>query len=110
MADDANCKHHKFAEARNLHSARICGLLWCALFANCSPCAAAKPQSNTAALRFEEVDGTSLRLWQIHRVCVFSGGELDSRDNQLSPRKEVYSREVEVESGTNTADIELGDE
>ena len=42
-----------------------------------------------------------------HRVRVFSGGELDSRDNQLSPRKEVYSREIEVESGSNTVDIEL---
>jgi hypothetical protein len=44
-----------------------------------------------------------------HRVRVFSGGELDSRDNQLSPRKEVHSREVKVESGSNTVDIELGD-
>jgi len=45
----------------------------------------------------------------MHRVRVFSGGELDSRDNQLSPRKEVHNREVEVESGTNTVDIELAD-
>jgi hypothetical protein len=44
-----------------------------------------------------------------HRVRVLSGGELDSRDNQLSPRKEVHSREVKVESGTNTVDIELSD-
>lgn len=45
----------------------------------------------------------------MHRVRVFSGGELDSRDNQLSPRKEVHRREVEVESGTNTVDIELAE-
>jgi hypothetical protein len=44
-----------------------------------------------------------------HRVRVFSGGELDSRDNQLSPRKQIYSREVEVEPGDNTVDLELAD-
>jgi hypothetical protein len=44
-----------------------------------------------------------------NRVRIFSGGELDSRDNQLSPRKEIHSREVEVESGANTVDIELDD-
>jgi hypothetical protein len=44
-----------------------------------------------------------------HRVRVFAGGELDSRDNQLSPRKEVHSREVDVESGNNSVDIELGE-
>jgi hypothetical protein len=44
-----------------------------------------------------------------NRVRIFSGGELDSRDNQLSPRKEIHSREVEVESGANTVDFELDD-
>jgi hypothetical protein len=43
----------------------------------------------------------------MNHVRVFSGGELDSRDNQLSPRKEIYSREFEVASGNNTMDIEL---
>ena len=42
-----------------------------------------------------------------NRVRIFSGGELDSRDNQLSPRKEIHSREAEVESGSNTIDLEL---
>ena len=46
-------------------------------------------------------------LLGMNRVRIFSGGELDSRDNQLSPRKEIYAREIEVEAGDNTFDIEL---
>jgi hypothetical protein len=41
------------------------------------------------------------------RVSIMSGGEIDGRGNELSPRKEVYSGEVEVESGSNEFNFEI---
>lgn len=43
-----------------------------------------------------------------NRVSISSGGETDSRDNELSPRREIYSGEVEVESGSNELDFSIG--
>jgi hypothetical protein len=42
-----------------------------------------------------------------NRVTIFSGGETDSRDNQLSPRVEVFSKDVDVIEGPNTFDFEI---
>jgi hypothetical protein len=44
-----------------------------------------------------------------HRVRIYSGGELDARDNELSPRKEVFSSEVDVQSGDNELDFSIGE-
>lgn len=41
------------------------------------------------------------------RVAILSGGEIDGRGNELSPRKEVYRGEVEVESGSNEFDFQI---
>jgi hypothetical protein len=41
------------------------------------------------------------------KVTIYSGGETDSRDNVLSPRVEVLSKDVEVESGENRFEFEL---
>jgi hypothetical protein len=42
-----------------------------------------------------------------HRVRIMSGGDVDSRDNELSPRKQVHTAEVEVESGSNEFDFKI---
>jgi hypothetical protein len=42
-----------------------------------------------------------------HRVTLMSGGEIDGRGNELTPRKELFRGEVEVKSGSNTLDFEL---
>ena len=42
-----------------------------------------------------------------NRVTIYSGGETDSRDNELTPRVEIFRKEVDVESGANTFDFEL---
>ena len=40
-------------------------------------------------------------------VHIYSGGETDSRDNELSPRKEIFSKEVEVNPGANEFEFEV---
>jgi len=45
-----------------------------------------------------------------HQATILSGGELDGRGNELSPRKEILRREVEVASGSNTIDFDLSAE
>jgi hypothetical protein len=42
-----------------------------------------------------------------NKVLIGSGGELDSRGNELSPPVEIMAREVEVGRGSNTIDFEL---
>jgi hypothetical protein len=42
-----------------------------------------------------------------HRVRIMSGGEVDGRDNELSPRKQVLTSEVEVVSGSNEHNFEI---
>jgi hypothetical protein len=40
-------------------------------------------------------------------VRISSGGEYDDRGNELSPRKQVHTAEVEVESGSNELNFEI---
>lgn len=42
-----------------------------------------------------------------NKVLIGSGGELDSRGNELSSPVEIMAREVEVGGGANTFDFEL---
>ena len=42
-----------------------------------------------------------------NRVTIYSGGETDSRDNELTPRVEVFATEVDVQRGANDFDFEL---
>jgi hypothetical protein len=42
-----------------------------------------------------------------HRVSIMSGGDVDSRDNELSPRMKVHSAEVEVEDGSNEFNFDI---
>ena len=44
-----------------------------------------------------------------NKVVIGSGGELDSRGNELSAPVELISKEVEVTSGSNTFDFELNE-
>lgn len=42
-----------------------------------------------------------------HRVTVMSGGEIDDRGNELSPRQAVHEAEVEVVDGSNEFNFEI---
>jgi hypothetical protein len=42
-----------------------------------------------------------------HTVRIYSGGDTDSRDNQLSPRVEVFTKEVDVTDGENSFEFEI---
>jgi hypothetical protein len=42
-----------------------------------------------------------------HRVTLMSGGDVDGRDNELSPRVKVHTDEVEVEDGANEFNFEI---
>lgn len=41
------------------------------------------------------------------KVAILSGGEIDGRGNELSPRKEIYRTEVDVASGSNEFDFQI---
>lgn len=43
----------------------------------------------------------------LHRVLVYSGGDLNSEGMEISPRKRIFEGEFEVKSGSNTIDIAL---
>lgn len=54
------------------------------------------------------IDKNGTRPGRNH-VTISSGGELDSRDHELSPRKEVFSTDVEVVGGSNEFNFDLSD-
>ena len=43
------------------------------------------------------------------KVSIMSGGEIDARGTELSPRKVIYQSEVEVTSGSNEYNFDVGD-
>lgn len=43
----------------------------------------------------------------LHRVLVYSGGDLNSEGMEISPRKRIFEGEFEVKGGSNTIDIAL---